>query len=105
MKYKNNLNYFRIIHVGTGTEQLPTDSSEEEALAKNEDGSGVIINNTREDNVKMINPIPETVSDSKFANFQEEMQGKLDNGISNKGNNFTNISANFYFKQTENISL
>ncbi|XP_065925124.1 enolase-phosphatase E1 [Magallana gigas] len=69
---------------GTGTEQLPTDSSEEEALAKNEDGSGVIINNTREDNVKMINPIPETVSDSKFANFQEEMQGELDNGISNK---------------------
>lgn len=103
MKYKNNLNYFRII--GTGTEQLPTDSSEEEALAKKEDGSGVIINNTREDNVKMINPISETVSDSKFANFQEEMRGELDNGISNKGYNFTNISANFCFKQTENISL
>uniref|UniRef100_K1QYP6 Uncharacterized protein n=1 Tax=Magallana gigas TaxID=29159 RepID=K1QYP6_MAGGI len=70
---------------GTGTEQLPTDSSEEDALVKNEDGSGVIINNTREDNVKMINLIPETVKDSKFANFQEEMQAKLDNGISNKG--------------------
>lgn len=47
----------------------------------------------------MINPIPETVSDSKFANFQEEMQGELDNGISNKGNNFTNISANFYLNK------
>lgn len=49
--------------------------------------------------------IPETVKDSKFANFQEEMQGELDSGISNKGNNFANISANFYFKQTENKSL
>lgn len=49
--------------------------------------------------------IPETVKDSKCANFQEEMQGELDNGMANKGNNFTNISTNFYFKQTENISL
>lgn len=52
----------------------------------------------------MINLIPETVKDSKFANFQEEMQAELDNEISNKGNNYTNISTNFYFKQTENIS-
>lgn len=52
----------------------------------------------------MINLTPETVRDSKFANFQEEMQAELDNGISNKGNNFTNISTNFYFKQMENIS-
>lgn len=103
MNLKNNLNYFHII--GTGTEQLPTDSSEEDAVSNNEDGSGVITINTPEDNVKMINLIPETVKDSKFANFQEEMQGELDSGISNKGNNFANISAIFYFKQTENKSL
>lgn len=95
--------YFRI--TGTCSEQLPTDASVEVALAKNEDDSGVITNNTKEDNVKIINCIPETVKDSKFANFQEEMQGELDNGMANKGNfkilhNCTNIR-----QQTKNISL
>lgn len=45
------------------------DLSEEEVLVKNEDGFGVIINNIREDNVKMINFILEIVLDFKFVNF------------------------------------
>lgn len=45
------------------------DLSEEDVLVKNEDGFGVIINNIREDNVKMINFILEIVKDFKFVNF------------------------------------